>query len=897
MHDLVHDLAISLIGDKILDQSRQANARGSKYNYALLGDCSQPLESFVTSPAHLSALRFLDCQDTELHGASFEPAESLRVLDLSECSIHKLPISIGVLKHLRYLKAPRIRDQMVPECITKLSNLTYLSLRGSSWIQALPESIGEIQGLVHLDLSGCFGIGQLPQSFGKLTSLEHLDFSYCNNVTGLSQCLATLTKLQHLNISKCKKVGTLPGALGRLTELQYLNLSDSSYCWRNGQAYVVFSLKKLKYLNLSFSDGRRTIGFHQALGGLTELEYLNLSHLTLNEGIPALFGNLCNLVHLDLSNCCNLLGVPAALDGLTKLQYLDLYSCFDGFNGMEGLQEVIGNLSELRHLNLGSCCSSKKNLGGCIEIKSSSSHPDNISSLLERICTLTNLEYLNLDGKDDIYSIPETVANLRKLRTLDLSRCGNLQRLPASISKIDSLKFINTKDCTKLDRSTLPQYTISSEMCGESSSYDLDLEYESDGWTTIRRLENVKSRKEAKAVNLREKTDIRALALQWTRDGKRYVDDDEEVLRELEPPYSVLKFRLEGYNSIRFPPWVMGISAYLRYLTSINMSDLPNCNNLPPLGQLPNLEELTIRRMDSIKKIGADLYGGTGAFPKLIRFHIVDMKCLEEWNTAHSTDENGLDEPVFPHLSQVVIRNCPRLRLKLRLPPAGLFESQVHNSDEVMLSPLETVGTAIRYQGLTRLEELIVEDCERIVPLLEWLGYLTSLIKLEILDCRGIKNLPDSIQQLTFLHTLTLRGCESIVSLPETLGNLSFLTTLTLSGCESLASLPETLGYLRLLTKLTLSGCKSIVSLPETIRGLASLMTLEVRDCKAIKTLPDSIDQLTGLNLKISGCPKLVRWCELEENKMKLARSNIKIQILEETKLGTHRPSKRCIIL
>ncbi|KAG2565721.1 hypothetical protein PVAP13_7NG135100 [Panicum virgatum] len=442
MHDLVHDLAISVLGVEILDQSKQGNTGGSSCRYALLTDCSKPLESCTTSPARLWALRFLDCRWTMVHGAAFEPAESLRVLDLSECFIYKLPDSIGRLKQLRYLNAPRIRGQMVPECITKLSNLRYLSLRRSFAI-ALPESVGEMEGLVHLDLSGCMGIEKLPESFGDLKSLEHMDFKNCKNVTGVSQCLARLTKLQHLNLSNCKNIGYLPRELGSLTELQYLDLSDSSYLSGNKLANAEFlgSLTKLKYLNLYSSNPLHYIRLPQALGSLTELKYLNFSRYFTMGKLPASFGNLCNLVHLDLSWCSFLRDVPAALNGLIKLQYLDLYAC-SGFNFMEGLQEVLGNLSELQHLNLGLCFSMIPSL-----------HPDKMNGLLGQICTLTNLEYLNLSENDNIYSIPETLASLRKLHTLDLSWCANLQRLPASIFEIDSLKFLHTMDCWKLDRS------------------------------------------------------------------------------------------------------------------------------------------------------------------------------------------------------------------------------------------------------------------------------------------------------------------------------------------------------------------------------------------------------------------------------------------------------------
>ena len=103
----------------------------------------------MSSRARLIALRFLDGCRSELSGAAFAPAWSLRVLDLRECFIQRLPDSIGQLKQLRYLNAPKIRNEFVPECIMKLSNLIYLNLHGSS-IRALPNSIGELERLMHL---------------------------------------------------------------------------------------------------------------------------------------------------------------------------------------------------------------------------------------------------------------------------------------------------------------------------------------------------------------------------------------------------------------------------------------------------------------------------------------------------------------------------------------------------------------------------------------------------------------------------------------------------------------------------------------------------------------------------------------------------------------------------
>nr|XP_051228272.1 putative disease resistance protein RGA4 isoform X2 [Lolium perenne] len=104
MHDLVHDLARSVMVDEILDASKQKNKEGGSCRYALLTDCTK----------------------------------YLRVLDLGECSIKKFPDSVEQLKQLRYLNAPRIQNRMFPKCITKLLKLNYLNLRGSSSISAIP---------------------------------------------------------------------------------------------------------------------------------------------------------------------------------------------------------------------------------------------------------------------------------------------------------------------------------------------------------------------------------------------------------------------------------------------------------------------------------------------------------------------------------------------------------------------------------------------------------------------------------------------------------------------------------------------------------------------------------------------------------------------------------------
>ncbi|TVU22658.1 hypothetical protein EJB05_32373, partial [Eragrostis curvula] len=303
MHDLLHDLARLIMGDELLDATTKCNyIRGRNHRYAFLSDCSKPLSSFVTYPDKIRALCFLGGGETVHYPAGFSTAKYLKVLDLQECSLEKLPPSIGQLKLLRYLNAQGIKDRVIPGCVTKLSKLIFLSLRGSCELLALPESIGKMEGLMYLDLSGCSKIRKLPRSFGKLESLIHLDLSFCYRINGIPEALCSLTKLQYLNLSQKWDVE------------EKINLQGLSEVFRK--------LIELRYLNVS---------------GCTEL---------ISTDLDELFGNistLSNLEHLDLSRNYELENIPDSICSLRKLHTLDLTRC-------QNLCRLPGNMGHMENL-------------------------------------------------------------------------------------------------------------------------------------------------------------------------------------------------------------------------------------------------------------------------------------------------------------------------------------------------------------------------------------------------------------------------------------------------------------------------------------------------------------------------------------------------------------------
>ncbi|TVU43522.1 hypothetical protein EJB05_10000, partial [Eragrostis curvula] len=753
MHDLVHDLARSVMVHEVFDGTKVGNAVGWSCRYALLTDCSKPLEIPTTSAIKIRALRFLNCRRIELCSAAFSSAKSLRVLDLSECHILKLPESIGELKQLRYLNACGISNKTVPNGIANLSKLMYLNLKGSM-LTALPDSIGDIKGLLHLDLSDCVLIRKLPESF--------------------------------------------------------------------------VNLKRLEYL--------------------------------------------------DVSNCCLLNGVSKALDGLTNIQYLNLSLRAESGNilPLKGIEKVIGNLVELRFLGL---CWSMQYI-----FRDQSSQET--FSFVDRICTLSNLEHLDLSCNCCIVNVPQSIGGLRNLHTLNLLNCTELARLPECILNMDSLKVLNVKGCSKLDKSMLsrskvallPHFVVHADDGDFNSNIGL-LKYVNPNELHISSLDNVKSAEEVQSVKLEEKQGIYDLKLEWTTDSQRSVED-VKVLGELVPPSTLWTFYMKGYNSVRFPYWFTDINIYLPHLIQIELWELRNCTSLPSLGQLQNLQELLVGGMSSITRIGEGFCGGSSAFPRLKKFRLCFMENLEAWNTMCFNGDGVVTQFMFPSLKELSICDCPKLTLKPCPPRAIKWE--IENSDGVLSSWEEWGETRPSLISAALTDIIVTVKCSK-VPVGEWklFHHLPAITELSISYCTNLEcSSPEIIRDLCFIKSLWLKDNEQ-TQLPKWLGDLISLQELLVQGWRELSNLQDSMQHLTSLQELCLYECPSITGLPQWLGDLAALKELVISDCTGIRSLPKSIVKLTRLEeLCIYGCHELAKWCEIEENKKKLAHIKHKVYAL-----------------
>ncbi|WVZ50160.1 hypothetical protein U9M48_001442 [Paspalum notatum var. saurae] len=774
IHDLVHDLARLILADELIvfDVATKRNARTHRYcRYSLLKKYDGTTKLSNILPSKMRVLRLSDCGKLDIPSGAFSFAKCLRTLDFSETSGILLPDSIGQLKQLRCLIAPRMQNESLPECITELAKLQYLKISESCQISTLPESICKLGCLEYLSLSVCSGISKLPESFGDLKCMVHLDMSGCSRISVLPSSFGKLTNLRHLELSNCSSLQEMPESLCGITQLQHLNLS---YC--NG-------LQRLP----------------EAIGDLADLQYLNMSKCREIGELPKSMIKLQNLLHLELSQCRGvqewlLLG---GLRGLTTLKHLDLSRTHIAH---EKSVVDFGNLTNLKKLILVSC---------------------RINSV-DFIGSLTNLEELDLSWNEYLQCLPESICNLKRLQILDLSWCIALQSLPESIGAL-GLKSLRLEECSAelMDQAsslvhysrTLPVFkVVANDTSGCRKLHLLEGAHHISE-LRILSLENARSLEEANKAKLADKHNLSKLTLEWTRGVDRHLNDID-LLEQLVPPRGLEHLCLEGYSCTGFPGWVMDISRHLTNLIFIVLRNLPNCSNLPVLGQLPHLEKLVLDHLPTIKKLGWEFCGGKGAFRRLSSLHISLMEGLEEWSTAYYV-EDGVEEFMFPVLHTLTIDWCPKLRLK-PCPPT-FHECRIYGSDHV-LSSFEEVRTISHQTSSSRATKL----------------------ELGRMHCQSME---------VFHHFSTLQG-------------------LTISYCDKLTSLPESIRHLTSLHSLTLQWCEGISALPEWLGDLSSLKTFVVDSCGSIKSLPSCIHQLKGLEkLKIRCNRELKEWCESEENK------------------------------
>ncbi|GLU17954.1 hypothetical protein SLE2022_342890 [Rubroshorea leprosula] len=507
---------------------------------------------------------------------------------------------------------------------------------------------------------------------------------------------------------------------------------------------------------------------------------------------------------------------------------------------------------------------------------------------------LKHLRYFDISNRSG-YALPESFCKLYNLQTFRRYNSGLLLPPQHKITNLVSLRHICfDSNCYPVLRrighltslQTLPIFPVGIEEGGGIE--ELGGLTELTGRLEINHLEHVHSKSEATKANLKEKTGIRRLELEWWNSRERYIaNEQEEVLEGLQPHPNLKSLSIEGYMGKSFPQWMMSRGAIFLFnnLVELELQHWHNCEHIPSLGILPSLKFLYIFSFENVKRMGHK-FDTTGSnspggvepiklFPALRVLQLGHLESLEEWiEVDDDIAAGGKVEIVFPSLERLEIRHCPKLETWLM----GGFSSN-HKLSHLEISKCCKLMAIPSMNGLSSLQFLSIENCFnlRSIPE-EYLRCLTSLKELKMACfCDELEEFPglSYIHQLnSSLESLILCGWDKVKSLPDQLQHLTALKELTLSNFDGVEAFPEGLRNLTSLQRLHIFQCshlkhlfplealKSLIELRmgpfssdlEEFPGLdciihlrASLKDLELIGWDKIKFLPDQLQHLTAL--------------------------------------------------
>nr|GLL30473.1 uncharacterized protein LOC109184430 [Ipomoea trifida] len=481
------------------------------------------------------------------------------------------------------------------------------------------------------------------------------------------------------------------------------------------------------------------------------------------------------------------------------------------------LHEGIGNLSHLRRIDLS-------------WIK--------VEELPDSICSLDNLENLNLQGCKCLSRLPEGIGNLHKLTSIDLSWC-KVEELPNSICSLGNLEILYLKGCeclsrlpegignlqklTSIDLSRCKVEELPNSICSLGNLEILYLE----GCECLSRLpEGIGNLHKLRKIDLRR-------------------SKVEELPNSICSLDSLQTLNLEGCECLsRLPEGIGNLHKLWKIdLCRSKVEELPNS-----ICSLGNLENLDLKGCECLSRLPE----GIGNLQKLTSIDLSRSKVEELPDSICS----------LGNLEILYLEGCECLS---RLPE-GIGNLQKLTSIDLSRCKVEELPNSICSLG--NLEILYLEGCECLSRLPEGMGNLHKLRKIDLRRSK-VEELPDSICSLDSLQTLNLEGCECLSRLPEGIGNLhklwkidlrrskveelpdsicslGNLGTLDLERCECLSRLPEGIGNLQKLTLIDLSRCK-VEELPNSICSLGNLEILYLEGCECLSRLPEGIGNLHKL--------------------------------------------------
>ncbi|PRQ43056.1 putative P-loop containing nucleoside triphosphate hydrolase, leucine-rich repeat domain, L [Rosa chinensis] len=506
-----------------------------------------------------------------------------------------------------------------------------------------------------------------------------------------------------------------------------------------------------------------------------------------------------------------------------------------------------------------------------------------IQELPDSIGKLKHLRYLNV-MKTKIRAFPKSLGQLYNLQTFKMPHL--LEEFPKEIANLINLRHVYFDKHVKVPAGVLGRLTNlrslpfvkmgkeTGTLIGELGGLN-----HLKGTVSFYNLEHVRDKEEAEKAYLVEKKHLRKLFFRWTPGRPSNSADSDEVVLEVLRPHSNLEFlEIHGFMGVKLPSWILSTN-----LKEIELEGCNKCEEVPALGQLPNLVHVKMKTMENLKCLGYEFYGYDHEsddtkvlFRALKTLYIQEVRSLIEWMEVPTGRVT-----VFPCLKELALKGCDQLRsAPSHFPCLKKLVIKGMNSGgspiASILSNKLTTLTSLKIRNVRglaclpgRLLEnnqnlscMLIDDCEEFTciapPQSQGFEYCcASLQELTIRGCPKLRCLPDYGLSLEKLEIINCSSLESIPIIPEH-GGLPSLRELRILACPELSSLPDGLQYCTSLQILLIRSCPKITSIPIPSEGLPSLDWLSLSECPELASLPSGLGCCTSLvTLVVATCPKL----------------------------------------